>query len=313
MNDEIYRMVQFGSGVMVNEGILRMILLGSGAVLIVVVIYAVIELIRTLRWVRYTAEDLQPSIKQATEVLEALEPTVKKANEILESLEPSMQRVDPLLERISLTVDAVNLEIMRADQILANLTDVTDVASSAAKKVNVITDTPLNLLTSATDKVRNIFSDRKPESDTIAALDQVGTDSQVASLTQGDTSAVSSPTADSPSSFIESVVSEDTSPFSVLPDLESPDITFNAPTMSTPVASDLVSPEAPQVPVSDITEKETLNAAIATDVDIATAASDAALAAAAQAAAITAEEMVPPYQDDIELVEPESEKPQWPF
>ncbi|MDR2956719.1 MAG: DUF948 domain-containing protein, partial [Coriobacteriales bacterium] len=158
---------------MLTEDILRMVLMGSGAVLLVVLAIAAFELIRTLRWVRYTAEDLQPTIKQATDVLEALEPAVKNANELLESLEPAMKRVDPLMERISLTIDAVNLEIMRADQILANLTDVTDVASNAAKKVSTIADTPLNLLTSATDKVRSIFSDKKAETDTQTALAEI--------------------------------------------------------------------------------------------------------------------------------------------
>jgi hypothetical protein len=84
-------------------------------------------------------------------------------NNTLDALQPALKRVDPLMERVSLTIDAVNLEIMRADQILADVSDVTNVASGAVKKVSDITDAPLNLLTSATDKVRSIFVDRKAD------------------------------------------------------------------------------------------------------------------------------------------------------
>ena len=244
---------------MINEEILRMILLGSGTVLVLVVIYAVFELIRTLRWVRYTAEDLQPSIKQATEVLEALEPTVKKATDILETLGPTMKRIDPLMERVSLTVDAVNLEIMRADQILANLTDVTDVASSAAKKVNVITDAPLNLLTSATDKVRNIFSDRKPRQDTQAALVEAEADQPVTTVTP--------------------------------------------PTVA---AGDTQTTAAPPTVAAGDTQATTAD-------HIAAAADPIAVVGEERAASTDDDNGTPPYQDDIDVVEPEANRPKWPF
>ena len=262
---------------MMTEDILRMILLGSGAVLILILVYAVIELIRTLRWIRYTAEDLQPTIKQATEVLEALEPTVKKANDILEALGPSIQRVDPLIERISLTVDAVNLEIMRADQILANLTDVTDVASNAAKKVNTIADTPLNLLTSATDKVRTIFSDRKPESDTRDALQEAGADQPKALQEASEIQAT----------IVTSVGAEPVSPAAAA--VAMPAVAA-APVSAAPVSAP--APMAPAAP-SDAT-------AVIVSVEAATA-------------DVQTADGTPPYQDDIDVVEPKSSSPQWPF
>lgn len=260
---------------MMTEDILRMILLGSGAVLILILVYAVIELIRTLRWIRYTAEDLQPTIKQATEVLEALEPTVKKANDILEALGPSIQRVDPLIERISLTVDAVNLEIMRADQILANLTDVTDVASNAAKKVNTIADTPLNLLTSATDKVRTIFSDRKPESDTRDALLEAGADQPKALQEASDIQAT----------IAASVGAEPVSPVAAAAAM---------PAVATAPASAIPAP----VPVAPAAPSDAT--AVIVSVEAATA-------------DVQTADGTPPYQDDIDVVEPKSSSPQWPF
>ncbi|MDR3036822.1 MAG: hypothetical protein LBU31_00195 [Coriobacteriales bacterium] len=143
-----------------TEELLTPILIGVAILLLVVLIVAAIEIIRTVRKVRRTVDDVMPSLSDA----------VVKFNGAFDTLEPSLKRIDPLLERVSLTVDAVNLEIMRADQILADISDVTDVASGTAKRVSGIAEAPLNLLTSATDKIRSVFSDRKPEQKTARAL-----------------------------------------------------------------------------------------------------------------------------------------------
>ena len=134
---------------MITEDILRMILMASGALLLLALVVFVVELVRTLSRVRKTIDELQP--------------TVEKVNGAIEALEPALKRVDPLMERVSLTVDALNLELMRADQILADISDVTNTASGTVKKVSNIADAPLSLLTSATDKVRNIFAAKKGE------------------------------------------------------------------------------------------------------------------------------------------------------
>jgi uncharacterized protein YoxC len=136
-----------------NEELLTMILIGVAIILLIALIFAAVEIIRTVRKVRGTVDELMPSVGD----------TVSKVNTAIATLEPSLKRVDPLLERVSLTVDAVNLEIMRADQILADVSDVTSVASGTAKKVSGITEAPLNLLTSATDKIRSVFVDKKAE------------------------------------------------------------------------------------------------------------------------------------------------------
>ncbi|MCL1890575.1 MAG: hypothetical protein FWG00_00855 [Coriobacteriia bacterium] len=131
--------------------LLLQIVLGVSAVLIFVLIILAIHFIVTVRKVNRTIDDIAP--------------TIKKVNDTIDSIQPAIQRVDPLLERVSLTVDAVNLEIMRADQILADISEVTEVASGAVGKVADITDAPLSLLSSAGEKLRSVFGvkgDDKP-------------------------------------------------------------------------------------------------------------------------------------------------------
>ncbi|MDR3315419.1 MAG: hypothetical protein LBS98_02900 [Coriobacteriales bacterium] len=130
-----------------SEELLRQILIIVASILVLVFIIVGIEAIRTLRRARKTMDDLAP--------------TLTRVNNALDTIEPALKRIDPLLERASLTVDAVNLEIMRADQILADISEVTSVTSGTVRKVAGVTDAPLNLLTSATEKVRNIFVERK--------------------------------------------------------------------------------------------------------------------------------------------------------
>ena len=127
-----------------------------GAILAVVLIWAFIELALTIRRTRTTIKDLDP--------------VIEKVDSIAASLEPSSKRIDPLLERVSLTVDAVNLEIMRADQILSDVSDVTGTLSGTITKVTDITDAPLNLINSAAEKVRDIFSGKKSKRSSTVGL-----------------------------------------------------------------------------------------------------------------------------------------------
>lgn len=143
-----------------SEELLTMILIGAGIVLLVALVITAIEIIRTVRQVRKVVTELTPQLNE----------TVARVNASLETIEPSLQRLDPLLERVSLTVDAVNLEIMRADQILSDVADVTDLASGTMKKVSGVADAPLNLLTSATDRIRGVFVDKKAEKQATHAI-----------------------------------------------------------------------------------------------------------------------------------------------
>jgi hypothetical protein len=290
---------------MLTEEILRMILIGSATVLVLVLAVAAFELIRTLRWVRYTAEDLQPTIKQATEVLENLGPTIQHANEILETLEPALKRADPLMERVSLTIDAVNLEIMRADQILANLTDVTDVASNAAKKVSTITDTPLNLLTSATDKVRTIFTDRKTEKDTQAALNEAGFTSTADNPAEPETTLDSSAPVVAPTA---AVASEDVE--------KAPEATSRIPDEA--LEATVIEADSSAQPIASETEIDSAvgspNDTIEISAEMLAQANSADNDSIDNPVTNRAEDTIPPYQDDIDIIEPEGEvRPQWPF
>lgn len=117
----------------------------------VALVWALVELIMVLRRTRTTVETMEAEIT----------PILKDVREITESVKPAADKVDPLVERVSLAVDAANLEIMRLDGILENVNEITETAASAANAVDVVANTPLRLVNTATEKLRDAFSGRR--------------------------------------------------------------------------------------------------------------------------------------------------------
>ncbi|WP_417753871.1 DUF948 domain-containing protein [Slackia sp.] len=117
----------------------------------VALVWALVELIKVLRRTRTTVETMEAEIT----------PILKDVREITESVKPAADKVDPLVERVSLAVDAANLEIIRLDGILENVNEITETAASAANAVDAVANTPLRIVNTATEKLRDAFSGRK--------------------------------------------------------------------------------------------------------------------------------------------------------
>lgn len=117
-------------------------------------VWFVIELALTVRKARGTVKELDKS----------LAPTLESVQKMTAAIEPVTAKVDPLVDRVSLTVDAANLEIMRVDQILEDVTQITGSVTKTMDAVGTITNAPLDLVTSVTDKVRSRLKGRDASS-----------------------------------------------------------------------------------------------------------------------------------------------------
>lgn len=109
-------------------------------------IWFIVELALTMRKVRGTVEELEPTLDNVEKMVKDLEPTIAK--------------VDPLMDRVTLTVDSVNLELMRVDGILENVTNITGGVSKTVDAVDSVTSAPLDIVTNMTKKVRSKFKPR---------------------------------------------------------------------------------------------------------------------------------------------------------
>lgn len=127
----------------------------------IALIVFLIELVRTVRSARTTIDNVQ---KQ-------LEPTLAHVEQITNEIKPAIAKVDPLMDRVSLTIDAANLEMMRVDQILEDVTAITDTASNAIEAVDNVANAPLELVNNVSSKVRKVLKP-KAASDEAQMLEQ---------------------------------------------------------------------------------------------------------------------------------------------
>ncbi|MGI6032166.1 MAG: hypothetical protein ACOX69_01940 [Coriobacteriales bacterium] len=91
--------------------------------------------------------------------------SMKHINTITEEAErevtPALKRVDPLVDRAELTVDTLNLELLRVDAILEDVENVTDVAGKTADTVNTITSAPSNAVAALAERVHDAFGSKR--------------------------------------------------------------------------------------------------------------------------------------------------------
>lgn len=94
------------------------------------VIWAVTELVATLRSTRKLADDLDASLM-------------------------------PLLGKTDVTIDAINIELLRIDEIVTRVEEVTDRVSSTSRTVQEVANAPAEIVNEIAGRVRNAFRARK--------------------------------------------------------------------------------------------------------------------------------------------------------
>lgn len=133
-------------------------------------IWLLVELVKTVKVARTTAEDMQAQ----------LTPTLQNVDKIVADITPAMAKVDPLVERVQLTVDAANLELMRVDSILEDVNGVTGALANTSAAIDNVTSAPLNMVNTMTDRLRGALRGRH-SSATSAELAETAAQAQVES------------------------------------------------------------------------------------------------------------------------------------
>lgn len=109
---------------------LTVVLLVIASVLCGFGIWALIEVVRTARSVRVLSDDVNV-------------------------------RVVPLLDKADVTVDALNAELLRIDQIVTQVEEVTDRVNNTSKTVQEVANAPAEIVNDIADRVRRAWKTRK--------------------------------------------------------------------------------------------------------------------------------------------------------
>jgi TolA-binding protein len=115
------------------NGILLGVLLVLASVACAVGIWALLEGAKTARSTRTLAEDLDA-------------------------------RVVPLLDKADITIDALNAELLRVDNIVSRIEEVTERVESTSRTVQGVANAPGEIVTDIADRVRRAWKRRQAES-----------------------------------------------------------------------------------------------------------------------------------------------------
>lgn len=115
---------------METQNVLVIVLLAVGIAGVGFLVWALIETARTLRSVRTLSDDVR-------------------------------SRLVPLLDKVDVTIDAVNMELLRVDAIVTRVEEVTDRVSNTSRTVQEVANAPVEIVTGIADKVRTAWRGRK--------------------------------------------------------------------------------------------------------------------------------------------------------
>ena len=99
-------------------------------------------------------------LMRANTTMKSVQNMVEEADK---QITPTLAKVDPMVEKAGLSVDALNLELLRVDGILEDVEQITSVAGKAATSVDTVTSAPANALTSVIERLRGSASSKRKD------------------------------------------------------------------------------------------------------------------------------------------------------
>jgi uncharacterized protein YoxC len=85
------------------------------------------------------------------------------AGEAEKEVPPALKKVNPIVDKAELTIDTVNLEMLRVDSILEDVEQVSTVAGKTATAVDTVTSGPADAVSSLVDRIRGSLGSKRKE------------------------------------------------------------------------------------------------------------------------------------------------------
>lgn len=106
-------------------------------ILVIAGIVVLVELALTLRKARDVVGEVGRS---ANEAIEQVQPIINKVDGMVDDLQPAVKQVQPLVEKAGTAVDVATVDLASLNDILSDVSDVTNTASNVSSAVNRVAD-----------------------------------------------------------------------------------------------------------------------------------------------------------------------------
>lgn len=123
-------------------------------VLVVVGVWALVELALVIRRSRSVVDELDKTMAEVNDTLAETRPVVAKLDGALDELSPAIAQVEPLLKSANIAVDALSANLVEIEGVVRDVSSVTGAAASASNAVTSISD-------SATGAVQKLLNKHK--------------------------------------------------------------------------------------------------------------------------------------------------------
>ncbi|WP_307740177.1 hypothetical protein [uncultured Parolsenella sp.] len=119
-------------------------------VLVIVGVWAVVELALVLRRTRRSVETLTDAV---SDTIGEVRPVIAKLDGAVDELAPASREVEPMLKKASTTIDLVNVDLVRLEGILSDVNAVTDTGARVSGAVTGAAESVASGVASAVGKV----------------------------------------------------------------------------------------------------------------------------------------------------------------
>lgn len=110
-------------------------------VLVIAAIWAVVELALTIRKARDSVDEITRNANQA---IEQVQPIISKVDGMVDDLQPAIKDVQPIMDKAQTAVDVATVDLARVNDILEDVSNVSNTASNVTTTVNKVADSAAN-------------------------------------------------------------------------------------------------------------------------------------------------------------------------
>lgn len=134
-------------------------------VLVIVGVWAVVELALVLRRTRRSVETLTDAV---SDTIGEVRPVIAKLDGAVDELAPASREVEPMLKKASTAIDLVNVDLVRLEGILSDVNAVTDTGARVSGAVTGAAESVASGVASAVGKVAGKVTGSKRQQQKLA-------------------------------------------------------------------------------------------------------------------------------------------------